>query len=127
MNTLENLNPDHKTEPIYVDIWSDIICPFCYIGKRHLESALKKFPDQEVEFVWKSFQLNPEIPEKVDQNVYEYLAEVKGLSVEDLASARNVASSTVKVQLSSIYKKFGVKSRSELLAILLDEYKELNI
>ena len=51
---------------------------------------------------------------------------VKGLSVENIASARNVASSTVKVQLSSIYKKFGVKSRSELLAILLDEYKELN-
>lgn len=51
---------------------------------------------------------------------------LKGLSVEDIASARNVASSTVKVQLSSIYKKFGVKSRSELLAILLDEYKELN-
>lgn len=51
---------------------------------------------------------------------------LKGLSVEDIASARNVVSSTVKVQLSSIYKKFGVKSRSELLAILLDEYKELN-
>lgn len=69
-----------------IEIWSDVICPFCYIGKRHLESALAKFPDQEVEIVWKSFQLNPEIPEKVDQNVYEYLAEVKGLSVEESKS-----------------------------------------
>lgn len=68
-----------------LEIWSDVMCPFCYIGKRHLEQALEQFDDkQDLEIIWKSFQLNPNLPEKAnpDQNVYEYLAESKGISVE---------------------------------------------
>lgn len=66
-----------------IEIWSDIMCPFCYIGKRHLETALKAFPDEQVEIEWKSFQLDPGIVPQPDKNVYEYLAERKGMSVED--------------------------------------------
>lgn len=44
-----------------IEIWSDIMCPFCYIGKRQLESALAEFPDDEFEIEWKSFQLDPNI------------------------------------------------------------------
>ncbi|MCI0617783.1 DsbA family protein, partial [bacterium] len=41
-----------------VDIWSDVLCPFCYIGKRKFEAALEQFPNKEnVEVVWHSFQL----------------------------------------------------------------------
>lgn len=59
------------------------MCPFCYIGKRHLEAALKEFPQKDqVEIVWKSFQLNPDMPESSDENVYEYLAKAKGISLE---------------------------------------------
>ena len=67
-----------------VEIWSDIMCPFCYIGKRHFEKALQQFPDSnKVEIEWKSFQLDPTIPENLPQtNVYEYLAQRKGMSVE---------------------------------------------
>lgn len=65
-----------------IEIWSDIQCPFCYIGKRHLETALKTFPDEQVEIEWKSFQLDPSIVPQPDKNVYEYLAERKGMSVE---------------------------------------------
>lgn len=67
-----------------VEIWSDIMCPFCYIGKRHFESALQQFPHSDkVEIEWKSFQLDPTIPENLPQtNVYEYLAQRKGMSVE---------------------------------------------
>ena len=44
-----------------VEIWSDIVCPFCYIGKRHFEAALARFPHADsVEVVWRSFELNPE-------------------------------------------------------------------
>lgn len=66
-----------------IEIWSDIMCPFCYIGKRHLESALSAFPDEQFEIEWKSFQLDPSIVPQPNKNVYEYLAERKGMSVEE--------------------------------------------
>lgn len=66
-----------------IEIWSDIMCPFCYIGKRHLETALGQFPDQHFEIEWKSFQLDPTIVPQPGKNVYEYLAERKGMSVEE--------------------------------------------
>ena len=59
------------------------MCPFCYIGKRHLEKALEDFPEKDqIEIVWKSFQLNPDMPESSEENVYQYLAESKGISYE---------------------------------------------
>lgn len=61
------------------------MCPFCYIGKRHLEEALLAFEGRDsVEITWKSYQLDPEIPLKFDApvGVYEYLAERKGWSME---------------------------------------------
>lgn len=55
-------NPSQKLQ---VDIWSDIACPWCYIGKRHLEQALAKFPHKdEVEIVWHAFELDPAAPKK---------------------------------------------------------------
>lgn len=69
-----------------VEIWSDIMCPFCYIGKRHFEAALQQYAGAgEVEIEWHSFQLDPEIPRSGTgkKNVYEYLAERKGMSVAD--------------------------------------------
>ena len=66
-----------------IEIWSDVMCPFCYIGKRHLEKALEDFPEKDqIEIVWKSFQLNPDMPESSEENVYQYLAESKGISYE---------------------------------------------
>jgi predicted DsbA family dithiol-disulfide isomerase len=66
-----------------IEIWSDIMCPFCYIGKRHLEAALSSFPNEQFEIEWKSFQLDPTIVPQPGKNVYEYLAERKGMSVEE--------------------------------------------
>jgi predicted DsbA family dithiol-disulfide isomerase len=46
-----------------IDIWSDIACPWCYIGKRHLETALASFPHAgDVEIVWRAFELDPSAP-----------------------------------------------------------------
>jgi len=49
-----------------IDIWSDVICPFCWIGKRHLETALEAFrvrnPDTPVEVVWRAYELDPSAP-----------------------------------------------------------------
>jgi predicted DsbA family dithiol-disulfide isomerase len=66
-----------------IEVWSDIMCPFCYIGKRHLELALQQFPEMEVELVWKSFQLDPTITPQPGKDVYSYLAERKGMSLEE--------------------------------------------
>lgn len=65
-----------------VEIWSDVMCPFCYIGKRRFESALKNFEySDEVDVIWRSFQLNPNIKTDPDTNINEYLAETKGWSL----------------------------------------------
>ena len=71
-----------------IEIWSDIVCPFCYIGKRKLEKALSKFPNNEaIEIEWKSFQLNPE--EKTNPNIstLENLANNKGWSMDQAREA----------------------------------------
>lgn len=68
-----------------VEIWADIICPFCYIGKRNFETALSQFVNKEVvEVEWKSFQIDPTIPEvpKYQNDMYRFVAERKGLSYE---------------------------------------------
>ena len=47
-----------------IEVWSDVVCPWCFIGKRRLETALERFPHRDqVEVIWRSFQLDPTIPE----------------------------------------------------------------
>ncbi|MDO1450886.1 DsbA family oxidoreductase [Rhodocytophaga aerolata] len=66
-----------------VEIWSDVVCPFCYIGKRHFENALKDFAAKEsVEIVWRSFQLDPSIKPNSGQTLNDYLAKRKGITLE---------------------------------------------
>ncbi|WP_166244228.1 DsbA family protein [Paenibacillus turpanensis] len=66
-----------------VEIWSDFACPFCYIGKRRFEAALKQFPQgEEVEVVYRSFELDPNAPLKVDYDVHQMLAAKYGMTRE---------------------------------------------
>lgn len=66
-----------------VEIWSDVMCPFCYIGKRRFESALAQFPSRdEIEIEWKSFQLNPDLETDPGINIDQYLADKKGWSID---------------------------------------------
>ena len=47
-----------------IEIWSDIACPWCYIGKRRFERALAQFPQREqVTVHWRSYQLDPSLPD----------------------------------------------------------------
>ena len=65
-----------------VEIWSDVMCPFCYIGKRHFEKAIANLPfKNEIEIEWKSFQLNPAYHNTNNEDLYTYLARAKGMSV----------------------------------------------
>jgi len=68
-----------------IDVWSDIACPWCYVGKRRLESALREFPHAEdVKVVWHSFELDPSAPPERDPSVShaERLAKKYGMTVE---------------------------------------------
>ncbi len=67
-----------------VEIWSDIVCPFCYIGKRKFEMALNNFGAKDkVEIEWKSFQLDPDLAVEEGQSVHEYLGRRKGGTTAD--------------------------------------------
>lgn len=67
-----------------VEIWSDIFCPFCYIGKRKFELSLKKFDKkEEVEVIYRSFELNPNSPKSYDKNIHEIIASKYGISYEE--------------------------------------------
>lgn len=67
-----------------VEIWSDVMCPFCYIGKRKFENALQQFEHkEEIEIVWKSFQLDPDLKTEANKSINEYLAERKGLTLNE--------------------------------------------
>jgi predicted DsbA family dithiol-disulfide isomerase len=66
-----------------VEIWSDVMCPFCYIGKRKFEAALESFKhNNEVRVEWKSFQLNPTMKTDPTKNINKYLSEIKGWDLE---------------------------------------------
>jgi predicted DsbA family dithiol-disulfide isomerase len=67
-----------------VEIWSDIVCPFCYIGKREFETALNNFTAKDkVEIVWRSFQLDPGLKQIPGQPVYAYMAKRKGIGLPE--------------------------------------------
>ena len=61
-----------------IEIWSDIACPFCYMGKRKFDLALAQFEGREdVQIEWKSFLLNPELKTDPNRSIFQYLSEIK--------------------------------------------------
>ena len=69
-----------------IEVWSDFVCPFCYIGKRRLEMALEQFPhkkDVEVEF--KSFELDQNAPIYSEQVLMKYLHQSMELVLKKLS------------------------------------------
>ena len=75
--------PPAEKAPLHVDVVSDVVCPWCFIGKRRLEAALELVPDVAVEINWRPYFLNPWIPrEGIDRQTY---LETKFGSVERYA------------------------------------------
>ena len=85
-----------------VEVWTDIMCPYCYIGKKHYEKALSRFEHaDEVELQWKAFQLNPDLPGNGQGiPVAEYLTNM-GMSEESLKQMYN--------GIEQLAKEAGVK------------------
>lgn len=116
-----------------VEIWSDVMCPFCYIGKRKFEIALNQFSGKDkVEIEWRSFQLNPDMKTDPDKSINEYLSESKGWTLDYTRKANEhvtaiakqvgliynfdkavVANSFDAHRLSHLAKKYGLQNQTE--------------
>lgn len=80
-----------------VKIWSDVRCPFCYIGKRKFEAALEKFEYKDkVRVTWKSFQLDPGLETRPEVDIIEYFVQTKGVSTEQARQMLNGATQMAK-------------------------------
>jgi predicted DsbA family dithiol-disulfide isomerase len=81
-----------------IEIWSDVACPWCYIGKRRFESALANFAHRdEVKVTWRSYQLDPGAPRDPGKMVNEVLAQKYGVSLSQ-ATAMNERVSAIAAQ-----------------------------
>jgi predicted DsbA family dithiol-disulfide isomerase len=66
---------------VRIEIWSDVVCPWCYVGKRHLEQALDRFAHREaVEIVWRAYELDPHAPPERGGSYPERIARKYGIS-----------------------------------------------
>ncbi|MHB8438292.1 MAG: DsbA family oxidoreductase [Acidimicrobiales bacterium] len=69
-----------------VEVWSDVVCPWCYIGKRRFEAALRRFEHaDEVEVRWRSFELDPSAPMRRSRTMAEQIAHKYAISTEQAA------------------------------------------
>jgi protein disulfide-isomerase len=92
-----------KTNKMQVEIWSDVMCPFCYIGKRKFEAALAQFADKgNIQLLWKSFQLSPDMVTDSTKNINQFLAEHKGISLQD-AKRMNEQVTRMAEQVGLVY------------------------
>lgn len=80
-----------------VEIWSDIICPYCYIGKRRFEAGLQAFAHRDqVEVVYRSFQLEPSMPVHPDKHLFELAAAKHGTIADTMAKESRAVTERAK-------------------------------
>jgi predicted DsbA family dithiol-disulfide isomerase len=78
-----------------IEIWSDIACPWCYVGKRRFEAALAQFEHRdEVAVRWRSFELDPQAPREREGDRAKHLADKYGMSVEQAHAAEHQMTQT---------------------------------
>jgi predicted DsbA family dithiol-disulfide isomerase len=80
-------------QPLTIDIWSDVQCPWCYIGKRKLEAGIAQF-GQPVDVVYHSFELAPDTPIDFEGTPLDYLSERKGISRDQAQEMLNRVTGT---------------------------------
>lgn len=120
-----------------IDIWSDVMCPFCWIGKRHLEKALETFraenPDVPVSVVWRAYELDPSAPviagETTGESSASMLARKYGMSTADAeASQEQMAARFAELGLEYDWRSSQVCSShdAQRLAALAAEHGRAN-
>ena len=82
-----------------VEIWSDVVCPWCYIGKRRFEGALERFSHaDEVEVRWRSFELDPRAPRREDGDMASHLARKYGFTHEEAVARQAQVGTTAALE-----------------------------
>jgi predicted DsbA family dithiol-disulfide isomerase len=89
-----------------INIWSDVRCPFCYIGKRKMEKGLEKFTHKdEVKISWHSFELDPSLQTNTEINSLQYFSEIKGIPVNQAKQMQQ--------QVAHIAKEVGIEINND--------------
>jgi len=87
-----------------VEIWSDVICPWCYIGKRRFEQALAQFAQREqVKIIWRSFELDPSAPQQYPGTLNDLLSKKYGVSPQQAAA--------MNARVTGLAKEVGLEYR----------------
>lgn len=95
-----------------IEVWSDVACPFCYIGKKKLESALASFDEKDqIEVIWKSFQLDPEI-DNSSMSAVEYLSNRKGIPVNKVMQMMDGVKQMAAAEGLSMYPEKAIVANS---------------
>ena len=118
------------SEKIKVDVWSDVQCPWCYIGKRKFEAGAEQFGG-EVEVEYHSFELSPDTPVDFEGSTADYLSQRKGMPLEQvngmLANVTNIAKSVgLDYDFDSVKQTNTVKAH-ELLHYAKAQGKQLEM
>ena len=93
-----------------VEIWSDVVCPWCYVGQRNLEAALAEFPHaDEVTVEWRSFELDASTPQQMDLSMDEVLQRKYGMSPDEATAANR--------QMTELAAKVGLEYHLEKVQI----------
>lgn len=104
-----------------VEIWSDVVCPWCYLGKRRLEQALERFPHRDhIDIVWRSFELDPDAPSE-PQDLATRLVSRYGMSTQE-AAERNA-------QMTELAAESGLAFRLDIAkpANTFDAHRVLHV
>jgi predicted DsbA family dithiol-disulfide isomerase len=92
-----------------IEVWSDVVCPWCYLGKRRLEHALERFADRaHVEVVWRSFQLQPDAPRFGEPGAGRLASEHLADKYPDPGRIRSA-----QAQLAALLAEEGIEYRFE--------------
>jgi predicted DsbA family dithiol-disulfide isomerase len=123
------------TDPIKIDVWSDVVCPWCYIGKRNLETGLAEAaqdddaPDVTVTF--HSFELTPDTPNDYEGTERDYLVQNKGMPAADvdqmLAHVTGVAAQAGLEYHFDTVRPTGTVKAHELLHFAKEQGRQLEL
>lgn len=95
-STLKNLQ-EKTSNKMKIEIWSDVMCPFCYIGKEKFDKAFNEFVDKNnVEIVWKSYQIMPDLQTQPGRSIHDVLVEKKRISRSEAEQLNGYATEMAK-------------------------------
>lgn len=107
-----------------IEIWSDFACPFCYIGKKRFEEALEQFSHKDkVNVIYKSYQVNPNAPQKMVGSVYEAFAKSHQTTTEEAEKRFNMFTNSAKT-VGLTYNYSDIKMTNTFDAHRLHKYAD---